>query len=326
MKLLTAIAMLGVLAGGGAMAADYSVGIVNLGTGTLGGGTALNLYATKKTGIDLVQTYVLPQNDFTGNPSSPLTLAMNPAHTFVYVVYTGLSQPNIVGLKMTPTGLVYEWQDEIQTGDAGLQGTTLTAGHNYVIENTYPFGLWEHVVSQAGGELINDYENGGGSSLDAHRRQQIVAEPVRDLREEVGRCGHHDDRIGLARQVDVGHVVRLARIPLAGEDRAVRQRLQGHRGDELLGRRGHHDLHGRAGLDQLAREVGGLVAGDAARQAEHDVLARQHDSPSPDEYIGRSPEGMRARLGAARRWARRARNTAQAAFKAPSTRATDRAG
>jgi len=165
MKLLTAIAMLGVLAGGGAMAADYSVGIVNLGTGTLGGGTALNLYATKKTGIDLVQTYVLPQNDFTGNPSSPLTLAMNPAHTFVYVVYTGLSQPNIVGLKMTPTGLVYEWQDEIQTGDAGLQGTTLTAGHNYVIENTYPFGLWEHVVSQAGGELINDYENGGGSGV-----------------------------------------------------------------------------------------------------------------------------------------------------------------
>ena len=165
MKLLTAIAMLGVLAGGGAMAADYSVGIVNLGTATLGGGTALNLYATKKTGIDLVQTYILPQNDFTGSLSSPLTLAMNPAHTFVYVVYTGLSQPNIVGLKITPTGLVYEWQDEIQTGDAGLQGTTLTAGHNYVIENTYPFGLWEHVVSQAGVELINDYENGGGSGV-----------------------------------------------------------------------------------------------------------------------------------------------------------------
>jgi hypothetical protein len=165
MKLLTAIAMLGVLAGGRAMAADYSVGIVNLGTATLGGGTALNLYATKKTGIDLVQTYILPQNDFTGGLSSPLTLAMNPAHTFVYVVYTGLSQPNIVGLKITPTGLVYEWQDEIQTGDAGLQGTTLTAGHNYVIENTYPFGLWEHVVSQAGVELINDYENGGGSGV-----------------------------------------------------------------------------------------------------------------------------------------------------------------
>jgi hypothetical protein len=165
MKLPSAIVMLGVLAGGGAMAADYSVGIVNLGTGTLGGGTALNLYATRKTGIDLVQTYVLPQNDFTGNLSSPLTLAMNPAHTFVYVVYTGLSQPNIVGLKITATGLVYEWQDEIQTGDAGLQGTTLTAGHNYVIENTYPFGLWEHVVSQAGVELINDYENGGGSGV-----------------------------------------------------------------------------------------------------------------------------------------------------------------
>jgi len=29
-----------------------------------------------------------------------------------------------------------------------------------------------------------------------------------------------------------------------------------------------------------------------------------HVSPSPDEYVGRSPEGMRAGLGAARRSAR----------------------
>src|SRR5216684_8484 len=104
MKLLATMAIFGFLASGGAMAADFSVGIVNLGTGTLGGGTALNLYSIEKTDIDLVQTYVLNQNDFTGKLSSPLTLAMNPAHNFVYVVYTGLSQPNIVGFKITPTG------------------------------------------------------------------------------------------------------------------------------------------------------------------------------------------------------------------------------
>ena len=67
----------------------------------------------------------------------------------------------------------------------------------------------------------------------------------------------------------------FARVPLAGVDGAVRQRLQRHRGDEVLGRLGHHDLHRRAGLDQLARQLGGLVAGDAARQAEHDVAARE---------------------------------------------------
>jgi len=39
---------------------------------------------------------------------------MNPAHDFVYVVYTGpnLSQPNIFGFKITSTGLVYEWEKQ----------------------------------------------------------------------------------------------------------------------------------------------------------------------------------------------------------------------
>ena len=67
----------------------------------------------------------------------------------------------------------------------------------------------------------------------------------------------------------------FARVPLARVDGAVRERLQRHGGDELLGRLGHHDLHGGAGLDQRARQLGGLVAGDAARQAEHDVAARE---------------------------------------------------
>jgi hypothetical protein len=33
---------------------------------------------------------------------------------------------------------------------------------------------------------------------------------------------------------------------------------------------------------------------------------RGHDDPSPDEYVGRSPEGTAGRLGAARRSAREA--------------------
>ena len=82
-----------------------------------------------------------------------------------------------------------------------------------------------------------------------------------------------DDRIGLSGQVDVRHVVGLPRIPLAREHGPVRQGLQGHRRDELRCCFGHNDLDSRAGLDEFAREIGGLVAGDAARQAEHDVLA-----------------------------------------------------
>jgi len=44
------------------------------------------------------------------------------------------------------------------------------------------------------------------------------------------------------------------------------------------------------------------------RKGAHEAAAQlpfdEDDHPSPDEYIGRSPEGMRAGLGAARRSAR----------------------
>ncbi len=55
----------------------------------------------------------------------------------------------------------------------------------------------------------------------------------------------------------------------------ARQRLHRHRGDEVLGRLGHHDLHGGAGLRQLADQLGRLVAGDPAREAEHHMPAGQ---------------------------------------------------
>jgi hypothetical protein len=74
-----------------------------------------------------------------------------------------------------------------------------------------------------------------------------------------------------AAEVDVRHVVGLARVPLAGEHRPAGQRLHRHRGDELLGGLGHHHLHGGPGLDQFARQLGGLVAGDAAGQPQHDM-------------------------------------------------------
>ena len=109
----------------------------------------------------------------------------------------------------------------------------------------------------------------------AEQRQQVVGAAVQQLGDEVGARRRDQHGVGLARQVDVRHVVGVARVPLAGVDGAVRERLQRHRGDELLGRLGHHDLHRRAGLDQRARQLGRLVAGDAARQAEHDVAARE---------------------------------------------------
>ncbi len=75
------------------------------------------------------------------------------------------------------------------------------------------------------------------------------------------------------RQVDVRHVVGLARIPLRAIDRPVGQRLHRHRRDEMLRRLGHHHLHGGAFLDQGAAQFGRLVAGDAAGEAQDDMFA-----------------------------------------------------
>jgi hypothetical protein len=154
-----------------AMADDYSVGIVNLGTGAHGGGTGLNLYSISRKGVDLIQKYILPQTDSTGNLASPLTLSMNPAHDFVYVAYTGphvyagpgssqdaFDQPVLVAFMITPAGLVYQWERQLVTGDPSLQGATLTAGPDYVIENTFPDteNLEVSILSQTRGQVIVD--------------------------------------------------------------------------------------------------------------------------------------------------------------------------
>jgi len=162
LKALMGISMLGLLAAGRAMAADYSVGIVKLGTEFEGGGTAVNLYSTTTKGINIIQTYVLPQLDQTGHLARPLTLAMNPAQDFVYVAYTGLSIPNLVGFKVTATGLVPQWEVPLQTGDSGLSETTIVAGSDYVIQSLYP-GQGQYlvvlVISQETGATVATMES-----------------------------------------------------------------------------------------------------------------------------------------------------------------------
>ena len=119
----------------------------------------------------------------------------------------------------------------------------------------------------------------GNRPRQAQQAQQVVSPAVQQLCDEVGAARRDQDRIGLARQVDVRHVVGYltgrAAVPLAGKNRTPAERLHRHRRDELRGRLGHHDLHCRAGLDQRAAQLGAFVAGDAAGQAQHDMPAGQ---------------------------------------------------
>lgn len=152
-----------------AMGADYTVGIVaNTGHGRPG----VALYETTNAGITIVQTYVLQQQTASGIYVMPLTLAVNPNHTFVYIVYTSPvgSVPNIYGFKITPAGLVLEWEQPIYTGDAAMQTGYLVAGPNYVIENLFPSGPWVTVVSQSGEPLLDEAgypDNYISSSIDS---------------------------------------------------------------------------------------------------------------------------------------------------------------
>ena len=102
------------------------------------------------------------------------------------------------------------------------------------------------------------------------RGQEVVGVAVGDLGEKVRRRRRDDDRVGAARQVDVAHAVVGAGRPQVGEHRPARQRLQRQRRDEAAGGVGHADVDGDAGLDEQPRELGRLVRGDAAGQAQHD--------------------------------------------------------
>ena len=96
---------------------------------------------------------------------------------------------------------------------------------------------------------------------------------MQQLGHEVGAGRRDEDGVRLAAEVDVRHVVGLARIPLRVIDRAVGQGLHGDRRDELARGLGHHHLHGRARLDQGAAKLGRLVAGDAPGQPQDDVFS-----------------------------------------------------
>ena len=109
----------------------------------------------------------------------------------------------------------------------------------------------------------------------AHQTQQIIGAAVQQFGHEIGAGRGHQDGVGFSAEVDVGHVVGLALIPLGHIHRAVRERLHGHRGDELRRRLGHHHLHRGALFHQRTAQFGCFVAGNAAAQTEHDVFLEQ---------------------------------------------------
>jgi hypothetical protein len=172
MNTLRTVTLLGSLAFGSAMAADYSVGIVHKGSGFEGAGTALNLYSITHKGVDLVRgsPYVLPPT-ISGVSNEPTLVSIAPEHDLVYVVYVRVffGEPIIVQFRITPKGLVYQWEQVLQSGDAGLQGSSIEAVANYVIEKTYPTeALYVHILDHKGQEIVSDFGSNGENLIAGH--------------------------------------------------------------------------------------------------------------------------------------------------------------
>jgi hypothetical protein len=173
MKTATAIILAIIATSGSAFAADYWVGVE--GTGFSGvGGAGLNLYSVTDKGLTLVGggPYILQQEDVNGHLAYIMGLSISPKHDFVYVAYSGTEalsngQPILVGFQITPNGLVKQWEQAIQSGADGLNGGSLEAMDNYVIENTRPCcGLVVTVINESGQQLLTDSGSSGRHYID----------------------------------------------------------------------------------------------------------------------------------------------------------------
>ena len=101
----------------------------------------------------------------------------------------------------------------------------------------------------------------------------VVGATMRYLGEAVGRGRDDCNQVGA---LGGGHVVDAQfglGVEHTGHDRAVGNRGEGERREELERGVGHQDVHSRVQLDEFAGEVNRLVAGDGAGYAQRDVLA-----------------------------------------------------
>ena len=107
------------------------------------------------------------------------------------------------------------------------------------------------------------------------RRQHVVGDAGRCLGKDVGRRGCDQHSVGERGERDVLDMVVRHLGPHVRRHRLATDLAEGQLRDEVLGAARHDDMDLRAGLLQAARDLDGLVGGDAARHTEHDLLARE---------------------------------------------------
>ena len=128
--------------------------------------------------------------------------------------------------------------------------------------------------------------HGGNRTGQAQEAEQIVGAPVQQFGHEVGAGRGDQHRVGFPGQIDMRHIVVGAAVPLRIKNRPPAQSLHGHRRDELRRCLSHHDLHRSPFLDHGAAQLSGLVAGDAAAEAQNNVFALQVHGVACARFLG----------------------------------------
>jgi hypothetical protein len=167
MKMLQGMLLLGLLVCGGAFAEDFSVVIAGS-PGPHGIGTGLNLYATTKKGVKLVEgsPYVLPASLLppSSYPWGPALLAVTADQNYAYAVYYSLNfyPAFIVQFAITAKGLEYRWMQPLTAGNNDLGNVSISTvgdGVGYY-SNPVDYSFTFTVFDVSGNGII--YDDGGG--------------------------------------------------------------------------------------------------------------------------------------------------------------------
>ena len=111
------------------------------------------------------------------------------------------------------------------------------------------------------------------------RRREIVGEPRRHPRDQIGGRRRDDDEIGLARQADMAHLALVGQRQEVVIDLVLAERGDRERRHELLRRRGHDAAHRGAALAQPADQVEALIGGDPAGDDQQNAPALKQVGP-----------------------------------------------
>jgi hypothetical protein len=109
------------------------------------------------------------------------------------------------------------------------------------------------------------------SAGQTQRGQQVVGQPVRQPRQQIGTGRRNHDALGPARQFDMAHRRFGLRIPQAGAHGLSGQGLEGCRADKMRGACRHHHTHFRADFMQPAHQLASFVGRDPAGYAKQDT-------------------------------------------------------